>query len=336
MNKIAFKHTMAAHCESGTVTAQLNFNGLKISEPMVFGLASGIFFGYFKTKSFPFPTFVVRNKPGDIRKNISKQLGVKFKTAKFKNPEKGMQELDRLLDLGIPVSCQSDFFYMDYLPDHVRVHINVHFITVVSKEGDNYIVSDSYSPVLAKLDRASLEKARFAGGSFSPKGFLFYTQSIPERIDMEKAIKKAIKKAAFYMIKLPMPFLGIKGIRLFSKKISDWPELARDIEHLSHEIMKINVLLEDQGTGGAGFRFMYATFLREASEVLNNPDLLDMSKRIMEIGDNWRRVSLFAARIGKKRDLGKEKLLELGQMINDRADEEEVFFNDLLQLSKSL
>ena len=64
------------------------------------------------------------------------------------------------------------------------------------------------------------------------------------------------------MLKIPLPFLGVKGIRMFSRKINEWPSLARDMEHLSHEIMKINILLEDQGTGGGGFRFMFATFLR--------------------------------------------------------------------------
>ena len=278
---------------------------------------------------------MVRNRPGQIRTGIARRIGVKFEEKRFRNPEKGERELDRLLSQGIPVACQTDFFYMNYLPGHVRVHINVHFITVVEKRGDVYIVSDCYSPTLAELDRDSLMKGRFAGGSFSPRGFLFYPKSIPHGIDYHSAVWKGIKSAAFNMVKLPMPFLGVRGIRLFAKKVVEWPKLARDVDHLSHEIMKINIFLEDQGTGGAGFRFMYATFLREASELLNDPDLLEMSKRIMEIGDRWREISLFAARIGKRRDLGLERLKELGELINARADAEELFFNDLLKLSKT-
>ena len=72
-----------------------------------------------------------------------------------------------------------------------------------------------------------------------------------------------------------MPFLGIKGIRKFSKKVTEWPKYARDTDHLSHEIMKINILLEDQGTGGAGFRFMYATFLQQAAEKINGLNSLN-------------------------------------------------------------
>jgi hypothetical protein len=49
MSVIPFNHKMAAHCESGTVTAILNYAGLDISEPMVFGVSSGIFFAYLTT-----------------------------------------------------------------------------------------------------------------------------------------------------------------------------------------------------------------------------------------------------------------------------------------------
>ncbi len=329
-----FHHAMAAHCESGTVASILSHAGLQISEPMVFGISGGIFFGYFESKKFPFPTFVVRNRPGQIRTNLAKRTGVKFTERRFRDPAAGERGLNGLLDEGKPAACQTDFFYMNYLPNHVRVHINVHFIIVVNRKGENYIVSDCYSPSLAEIDRDSLIKARFAGGSFAPHGFLFYPKYLPESIDYKKAIWKGIKSASFMMVKLPMPFLGVKGIRLFARKVLEWPTIARDTEHLSHEIMKINIFLEDQGTGGAGFRFMYATFLREASELLNDPDLLDMSGRIMEIGDRWREISLFAARIGKRRDLGRDRLGELGSMISDRADEEEAFFRDLLALSK--
>ena len=335
MSKIAYNHKMAAHCESGTVTSLLNHRGLEITEALVFGISSGIFFGYFhKMKSFTFPTFIVRNKPGQMRSNISKRLGIKFHTEKFRKPEEGQIALDRLIEKNIPVAVQVDFFYMDYIPSWERVHINVHFIVITGKVGSKYIVSDSYFPQLVELESESLRKARFAGGSMSPKGFLFYPETIPEKIDFGKAIKRGIKKSCYNMLKIPIPFLGIKGIRLFAKKIVQWPSRSRDIEHLSHEVMKINILLEDQGTGGAGFRFLFATFLQQAAEILNKPGLNDLSKEMMLIGDGWREISLRAARYGKNRDLGTDRLKELGELISDRASAEESFFKKLYKLIK--
>jgi hypothetical protein len=335
MDIAPYKHRMAAHCESGSITSLLNNAGLEISEPMVFGISSGIFFGYFhKMKAFPFPTFIVRNKPGQMRENLSKRLGVKFKTYSFGKPEEGIVKLDELISKQVPVAAQVDFFYMDYIPSWERVHINVHFIIIVGKNKDGYTVSDSYFPQLVGLKDESLRKARFAGGNMSPKGFLFHPEYIPKEIQYEEAIRKGIKKACFNMLKIPIPFLGVKGIRKFAAKVVEWPSLARDEEHLSHEIMKINVLLEDQGTGGAGFRFMFATFLQEASGILDKPELSVLSREMMEIGDGWRELSLFAARIGKNRDLGPERLRELSGMIAARAGVEEQFFTKLAKVIK--
>ncbi|MCX6251472.1 MAG: BtrH N-terminal domain-containing protein [Bacteroidetes bacterium] len=337
MISVPYKHKMAAHCESGSITSLLNNAGLDITEPMVFGISSGLFFAYFhKMRSFTFPTFIVRNKPGQMRENFTKRTGVKFKTYSFSHPEKGFLVLDHLLDSNIPVAAQVDFYYMDYIPSWERVHINVHFIVVVGKDDSAYLVSDSYFPELVSLRVESLRKARFAGGNMSPKGFLFHPEFIPEEIDYETAIRKGIRKTCFNMLKIPIPFLGIKGIRMFAKKIVEWPALARDTEHLSHEVMKINVLLEDQGTGGAGFRFMFATFLQQAAAKINTPQLLDFSKKMMVIGDGWREFSLLAARFGKNRDLGPQRMKELSDLLMDRAKAEEQYFNELYKAIKEI
>ncbi len=333
MNKVIdFEHRMAAHCETGTLTALLNYNGLQITEPLVFGIANGIFFGYLESSNFPFPTFIVRSRPGQIRENISKRLNIKLKKYRFKNAEKGEAQLDELIYKGIPTAAQVDFFYMTYMPDWQRVHINVHFINIIGIKDGKYIISDSYYPKKSELSKEMMRKARWAGGFMAPKGFIYYPVDVPESIDLKKPIVTGIKRACRNMLSLPVPFVGVKGIYKFADKIKEWPSLVRDTEHLSHEIMKINILLEDQGTGGAGFRFMYATFLQQAADILKNENLADMSKKMMDIGDKWREISYFAAKIGKNRDLGKERLNELSELIRNRGDEEKKFFRDLRKM----
>ena len=322
---------MAAHCESGTVTNLVNHHGLKISEPLVFGIASGIFFGYMKTPMRDFPAVFSRIRPGKILNNFTKRSGVSFKSQRFSDPERAEAELDRMLEQNQPVGLQVDFFYMDFFPPWHRVHINVHYIVVIGKEGDYYIVSDCYHPTIAKLHRDSLKKGRFARGSMAPKGFMFYPVNVPREISVEKGIRLGMKNTVFNMLKIPIPFLGVKGIRRFGDKIMDWPSYAKDTEHLAHNIFMITTMLEDQGTGGAGFRYIYASFLREAATILNEPVFNEYAKRMMAIGDDWRNISLFASRIAKKRELGKEKLREMGDMIRENAELEYNFFTDLKQ-----
>jgi hypothetical protein len=326
MSTIPFRHAMAAHCESGTITALLKHHGLDISEPMVFGIASGIFFGYMKAPMMDFPMFVTRNRPGQIRSNFGKRTGIQFWNKKFRNHKEAEKKLDRLLDQNQPVAVQVDFFYMDYFPAWYRVHMNVHFINVIGREGNKYIVSDCYHPEISEIDRETLLKARFAGGFMAPKGFMFYPIQIPEKLNLEKSIKEGIKSATFNMLKIPMPFLGIKGIRRFADKIVDWPKYARDNDQLADKIYKICVSIEDQGTGGGAFRFIYASFLQEASKILNNPKFNELSKEVMEIGDGWRELALASTKVAKNRDFSKEKLSELSDLIRQRAEVEEPFF----------
>ena len=44
---IVFQHNQSAHCENGTASNLLNYYGLKLSEPMIFGIGSGLLFFYF-------------------------------------------------------------------------------------------------------------------------------------------------------------------------------------------------------------------------------------------------------------------------------------------------
>jgi hypothetical protein len=332
MNTIPFNHVMGAHCESGTVTALLNHHGLNISEPLIFGISGGIFFGYLKTPMFTFPSVVFRTQPGKILANFSKRSGIVFKTKRYRDPDKAEQELDALLAQNQPVAVQVDFFYMDFFPPWQRIHINVHFLTIIGKEGDNYIVSDCYHPVIAKIGREELRKGRFAGGYLAPRGFMFYPVNVPDKINLPSGILAGIKNTTYNMLKIPLPFLGVKGIRRFADKITEWPKYARDIDQLAHEIIKINILLEDQGTGGGGFRYIYASFLREASVILDKPRLAELSKQMMMIGDGWREISLFSSRAGKNRDLNVSKLQELGNKIRNQAECEEKFYNELKEV----
>ncbi len=174
MSRIPFEHKLAAHCESGMLSALLNHNGLQISEPTVLGITGAIFFVFIKTPHMVFPVFDMRSRPGDMRKNLGKRLGVEFCTQKFRDPVTARASLEALVARGIPTTVQVDMFYMDYIPSYMRVHFNAHFIVVLGKEGNDFLVSDCYYPSISRLSQDSLDKARFAKSDFAPKGFQFY------------------------------------------------------------------------------------------------------------------------------------------------------------------
>ena len=55
LTEIPFEHRMAAHCETGTVTALLNHAGMSATEPLVFGIAGRDIFRIPEVIRFSFP-----------------------------------------------------------------------------------------------------------------------------------------------------------------------------------------------------------------------------------------------------------------------------------------
>ena len=84
---------------------------------------------------------------------------------------------------------------------------------------------------------------------------------------------------------------------------------------------------EEIGTGGAGFRFLYASFLQEAASLTDNASLEGVASLFTETGDEWRRFALDCARMCKGRiamDYGK-----LSQQLATIADMEHGAFGAL-------
>ncbi len=333
-NGISFEHRLAAHCETGTTRNILLNHGLDISEAMVFGIGAGIFFGYFHFSNFTFPRVVNRSRPGSFLKGVPKRLGVKGTARKYWSKAKAAAELDGLLDQGHAVSLQVDMFNMDYVGNDFRIHANVHFINAIGRAGDNYLVSDAYFPELGNLSRKSMELGRFARGDINPRGFMYHPVEIPKNPPVREAVLKGLKDACFYMLKIPILPLGIKGMRRFANKITDWPAIAGTEDKLARELLWFAIVMEDMGTGGAGFRYMYATFLQEAADLLGNDAFLDFSKRMRENGDKWRELTVKVLRMGRNRDLEPVRFEELRALIHERADCEEGIFRQLSNVLK--
>ena len=91
---------------------------------------------------------------------------------------------------------------------------------------------------------------------------------------------------------------------------------------------------EEIGTGGGGFRYIFAAFLQEASGILNNPKLADLSKEMTDIGDLWRDFALDASRIYKNRSAKEDAYNNVASQLETLAEKEEAFFKKLKKAIK--
>ncbi|MFD2542742.1 BtrH N-terminal domain-containing protein [Lacinutrix gracilariae] len=326
--QINFTHHQSAHCENGVVSNLMKHHGFNISEPMVFGIGSGLLFCYIPfLKVNHAPAITYRAMPGFIFKRFAKRVGIKIEREKFKDPKKAKAVLDNNLNNNNPVGLQVGVYNLSYFPDEYRFHFNAHNLVVYGKEENTYLISDPVMETVTTLTDKELEKVRFAKGALPPKGHIYYPTNFPKELNLEQAIVKGIKHTCRDML-APMPILGVKGIRYTAKQIRKWPKKL-GTKKANHYLGQIVRMQEEIGTGGGGFRYIFAAFLQESSKILNNPKLSELSKEMTQIGDIWRDFAVDASRIYKNRGAKADGYNEVASQLEILADKEELFFKAL-------
>ncbi|MGQ0505879.1 MAG: BtrH N-terminal domain-containing protein, partial [Myxococcaceae bacterium] len=313
--RIAFEHRQAAHCETGVTSNLMRFHGRRVSEPLVLGIGSGLFFTY-----LPFlkvnggPGLSYRPMPGQIFARTAKRLGMGIVRRRFKTPNEAMRALDEQLAQGNPVACQVGVYNLPFFPAAYRFHFNAPNLVCFGKEDGKNLISDPIMESAQRLTEEEFVRVRFAQGVFAPRGHMYYlVPTGAAQPDVREAVRKGIRQNAQWMT-LFFPLFGVRGIRTLARGMRRWPSrLGERVAALY--LGQVIRMQEEIGTGGAGFRFMYAAFLQEAAPLLGEASLLDASKEMTSIGDEWRDFALTAARIYKKRQDPKDTYAAVSGML---------------------
>ncbi|HUR42086.1 MAG TPA: BtrH N-terminal domain-containing protein [Verrucomicrobiae bacterium] len=326
----AFEHRHAGHCETGVTAGLLRHRGLDISEPMALGLGNGLTFvhlPFLKIGGLPLTSY--RMRPGQIYATLARTLGFGLHKEKFRDPVAGMAALDRHLAAGRSVGLQTSVFWLPYFPPTMRFHFNAHNLIVYGREGEEYLVSDPVFEHPQRCAGAELAKARFVKGALAPKGLLYYPERIPLTIDYARLVPKAIRRTCNMMLRTPIPIIGVRAIRGLAKRIEKLE--SGDPRYARLFVGQIVRMQEEIGTGGGGFRFMYAAFLQEAAERLSSAPLKEGSRQMTETGDAWRQFALAGAKFVK--DKKSTDFAGLAGALRACADREEQMFRYLLQIT---
>ncbi|MBP0613115.1 BtrH N-terminal domain-containing protein [Chryseobacterium sp. cx-311] len=331
ITKLNFTHHQTAHCENGVASNLLKDKGLNLSEPMIFGIGSGLYFVYLPFLKVNFaPGFSYRPMPGAIFSKAAKRLGIKIKRQRFSNPKEAQAALERNLENKIPTGLQVGVFHLTYFPEEYKFHFNAHNLVVYGKEGDRFLISDPVMNETTTLTEKELERVRYAKGVMAPKGHMYFPTDIPAELDLEKAIVKGIKDTCNKML-APVPLIGVKAIRWVARSIPKWAD-KKGAKTTNHYLGQLIRMQEEIGTGGGGFRYIYGAFLAEAADVLKKPELKELSKEITDIGDLWRDFAVDIARVYKNRNSKSDIYNNLSQAMLHIADLEEAFFRKLREV----
>ncbi len=324
-----FVHRQASHCESGAISGLLAHHGLPLSEAMVFGLSSALSFAYLPiVKINGLPLVAYRMPPKFIIKGLQKPLRLKMRFETFRDPASGERRLNELLAAGEVVGMQTSVFWLPYIPEDLRFHFNAHNVLACGRDpaSGDYRLSDPVVESLVSCPAPDLLRARFAKGVLAPKGLLYYPVSKPQAPDWAKVLPAAMRKTTRIMLDSPLPIVGVGGMRWLAKAF-DRLDGEREAAHARMFIGQVVRMQEEIGTGGAGFRFIYAAFLQEVADRLARPAFGELAEQLIDIGDEWREFALATARMIR----GRDPLVpaRLGERLRTLAGREAAFFRDL-------
>jgi hypothetical protein len=147
---------------------------------------------------------------------------------------------------------------------------------------------------------------------------------------ISNAIRKGIKRNVRDMLHIPGPIVGVSGIRYTAKRIRKWRDKL-GVKDAGLYLAQLVRMQEEIGTGGGGFRFIYAAFLQEAHKFIPNDELLKISEEFTKAGDLWRSAAVQAAGIYKGRIGSQADFNQMGDYLEDISEVEK---NAFLKLSK--
>ncbi|MDO1508874.1 MULTISPECIES: BtrH N-terminal domain-containing protein [unclassified Neisseria] len=328
---IEFHHQHTAHCESGVMSTLLKHHGYDLNEAMIFGLASALTFVYLPVvKLAGMPLISYRMPPKGIIKNTCKNLGIRLNMRKFSSAEQGRKALDEALAAGKLVGLQTSVFWLPYFPEEMRFHFNAHNLLVYDKEDGDYLISDPVFETVQRCAAEDLQRARFAKGALAAKGLMYTIDgSRPSEnwsAELPRLIRKAVGKNAKQML-APVFFVGVRGIRTVAKQIEKLAGSGKSEKYKKLYLGHIVRMQEEIGTGGAGFRYLYAYFLEQAADICGEPAFQTASQRMTAIGDQWRKFASLCVKQCKRPS--ENGYRETADFLRKIADAEEKLWLDL-------
>ncbi|MEU4547125.1 BtrH N-terminal domain-containing protein [Nonomuraea dietziae] len=314
------------HCETTALGVLLRHEGLDLSEPMLFGLGSGLSFIYWDSKAMAFPFLGGRVKPFELTRNLAARLGLTLRIEETTSSRKAWENVATQLDAGRPVGLQLDCYHLDYFLSKVR--FGGHVVAMYGyDEHHAYLVDTEQQGGAVRTSRTSLAMARAERGPMTARNRSF-TVSLPAHPPRwQDQLIPAIKACADAFLAAPIANLGHRGIEKAAGQVPKWLLRA---ERPERDLPQAALLMEKAGTGGALFRALYRDFLEECTGLIDDGDLRTGHRLYGEAATMWTDVASLIAKAGESGDAA--HLQQAGVILRDLSRIEREAMHVLRQL----
>ncbi|GAT64645.1 lantibiotic ABC transporter [Planomonospora sphaerica] len=288
------------HCETTALGVLLRHEGLDLSEPMLFGLGSGLSFVYWDGRGMAFPFLGGRVKPFELTRNLAARLGLTLTVRETSSPRKAWENAAAPVDAGRPVGLQLDCHHLDYFRS--KVHFGGHVVAMYGyDEHDVHLVDTGQQGGAVRTSRASLAAARAERGPMTARNRSFTIGLPAHPLSWQDRIIPAVRACAEAFLAAPIANLGHRGIEKAGRQVPGWLLRAGDPQR---DLPQAALLMEHGGTGGALFRVLYRDFLAECTRLIDDDGLRTGHRLYAEAAVLWTEVSALIAKAGESGDAG--------------------------------
>ncbi|SDI12774.1 Butirosin biosynthesis protein H, N-terminal [Actinokineospora alba] len=299
------------HCETTALGVLLRHEGLDLSEPMLFGLGSGLAFVYWDGKGMDFPFLGGRVKPFQLTRNLDGRLGLGLAVRETASPRKAWQDVRAQLDAGKPVGLQLDSYHLDYFGS--KVHFGGHVVAMYGYDDDRaYLVDTDQQGGAVTTSLSSLAKARAERGPMTARNRSFTITASSELAPSRDLVVGAIHACAVDFLNPPIANLGYRGIEKAAGRVEKWLERT---DNPQRDLPLAALLMEKAGTGGALFRNLYRDFLGECVHLIDDSRLRTGHTMYGEAATMWTEVAKLIAGAGDTGD--STDLKQAGELLRD-------------------
>lgn len=279
-------HRPGNHCGSTAIRDLLEFHGILMSEAMCFGLGGGLGVTYFKVSHEKLP-YIVHVRSMGYEQRVFDNLDIPFSWITFHNKAEATDDLREHLLSGIPALLLTNIRYLPYFETDTDFPGHAIVAWKIDEKAQTIFVTDTEREALIAVPEDAITLARFStlppfvhhGSIFSPAE-LSLNRALPE------AMAIAIRENAQRLISHPED--GLASLEKWKSDIGAWcvHENWQWIFRFAYQV------IEKRGTGGGGFRKMYAEFLKEAAVYLPQVNEYQLVYGMQHAAEAWTQYAL--------------------------------------------
>ena len=322
-------HIPGIHCGSVTLRDVMTFYGHPWSEEMCFGIGGGLGFYYTVGEDISPTHMIFMRGPGMETSFFSLVVG---KTG-WKHAEAGraVETVKGIIDRGIPAIIQTDIFYLHYYKS--STHFPGHIISVWGYDDGKGVVyvADTQFEGLKTVSYDDLVESMESSAPPNPLHNNYLDMVVPNELrPLSELAPEAIRINARKMLEGVTGGRGESAVRLIKtwaddmpswKDVRDWKWCAR----FGYQVIK------KRGVGGAGFRWIYRDFLREAEAISPGLSALGLSEKMDGIGETWSEAAEMLKEISEREKPDKALLKKASAIAEEIYELETEYYNYVLE-----